>query len=147
MSYFMRFFVADGPPPTLDDISAALQALDDKALLARDASEPNHGDLYYEDALYAEVELNDPGDDLFAEDRDELLDELGKQDAPGVDEAAAALRAATGAMVLRVYEPGHDDPARLNALIDWLFATRTGVLQVDEEGFFDRAGRRIVALL
>jgi hypothetical protein len=147
MSYFIRFLLADGPPPALDDISLALQTLDDAALLARDAAEPGRADLYFGDTLYAEIELNEPGDDLFEEDRDELLDELGKQDAPGVADAAAALRAATGAVVLRVYEPGHDDPARLNALIDWLFETRTGVLQVDEEGFFDRAGRRIVALL
>lgn len=143
----MRFFLADGPPPALDEMAAALMMGDPASLLVRDSAEPGRADLYFSDVLYAEIELNAPGDEIFDEDRDELAEELDKQDDPGADEAKKALAGATGAVVLHVFEPGHDDYTRLNLLIDWLFETRTGVLQVDEEGFFDRTGRRIVALL
>jgi hypothetical protein len=141
----MRFFLSDGPPPALTELAAV--SAEDGGMIAQDASESGRGDLYFGDALYAEVECNRPGDEIFEEDRGDLLDELAKQDDPAAGEAASALTAATGAVVLRVYEPGHDDWPRLNRLIDWLFETRAGVLQVDEEGFFDCDGRKIVALL
>jgi len=147
MSYFMRFFLSDGPPPSLDEMEAVLAAMDAAALIARDAAEPASGDLYFDGVLYAGVEVNAPGDDMFEEDRLDLLDELVKQDDPHAAEAVDAVRWATGAVVLRVYEPGHDDWPRLNLIVDWLFDTRAGLLQVDEEGFFDRTGRKIVALL
>ena len=141
----MRFFLSDGPPPALAELAAVVAA--DGGLIAGDASEPGRGDLYFDGALYAEVEVNAPGDEIFDEDRADLLDELAKQDDPAAAEAAAALRTAAGAVVFRVYEPGHDDWPRMNILVNSLFARRAGVLQVDEEGFFDRDGRKIVALL
>lgn len=143
----MRFFLADGPPPLLDDLANVVRSADAAGLIARDAAEPARGDLYYGDVLYAELEVNRPGDEIFEEDCADLLDELNKQDDPRAELAATALRSSTGAVVMRVYEPGHDDYPRLNVLIDWLFAHRAGVLQVDEEGFFDRDRKRIVALL
>ncbi len=143
----MRFFLVDGPPPALEEVAEALTTRDASSLLTRDAAEPGRGDLYFGDVLYAEIEVNSVGDDVFDEDCEDLLDELGKQDDPGGDEARNALLSATSAVVLRVFEPGHDDFARLNLLVEWLFETRTGVLQVDEEGFFDHTGHRIVALL
>ena len=143
----MRFFLTDGPPPSLDDLAAVVTAADATGLIARDAAEPARGDLYFDGELYAEIEVNAPGDEIFEEDRLDLLDELAKQDDPKAAEAVDALRWATGAVVLRVYEPGHDDWPRLNLIVDWLFETRAGVLQVDEEGFFGRDGQRIVALL
>lgn len=143
----MRFFLTGGPPPLLDDLAAAVTAADPSGLVARDAAEPARGDVYFGGVLYAEVEANGPGDEIFEEDRLDLLDELAKQDDPNAAEAVEVVRWSTGAVVLRVYEPGHDDWPRLNLLVDWLFATRTGLLQVDEEGFFDRDGRKIVALL
>ena len=143
----MRYFLADGPPPALAELQAALSAAESSGLLTTDPSEPERGDLYFSDVLYAEIEVNTPGDEIFDEDRDELLDELGKQDDPKAREAAQALANATGAVVFRVYEPGHDDWPRLSVLVNWLLDTRDGVLQVDEEGIFDRSGRKIVALL
>lgn len=143
----MRFFLADGLPPALDEMMAALKIGDPGSLLVRDSAETGRGDLYFGDVLYAEIELNAPGDEIFDEDCGELAEELDKQDDPGAEEAKKALAEATGAVVLHVFEPGHDDYARLNLLIDWLFETRTGVLQVDEEGFFGRDGKKIVALL
>ncbi|HYO89795.1 MAG TPA: hypothetical protein VER79_14190 [Candidatus Limnocylindrales bacterium] len=147
MSYFMRFFLTDGPPPSVDAIAAALGQRDSAVLLTHDGAEDARADLYFADKLYAEIEVNSLGDEVFDEDRDELLDELAKQDDPRAAEAAEHLRETTGAVVLCVYEPGHEDYPRLNLLIDWLFETRAGTLQVDEEGLFDRYGRRIVALL
>lgn len=143
----MRFFLTGGPPPSLGDLAAAVTAADPSGLVARDAAEPARGDLYFGGVLYAELEANGPGDEIFEEDRLDLLDELAKQDDPNAAEAVEVVRWSTGAVVLRVYEPGHDDWPRLNLIVDWLFATRTGLLQVDEEGFFDHDGRKIVALL
>ncbi len=142
----MRFVFGDGPAPALDVIGGVLRAQDPACEVLIDALEPVYADLLFDGELYAELEINAPGDDLFDEDVEELALELGKQDDPNAAIPLALLRRAQGMLVLHVLRAGHEDFARLEPLFDWLYSTRDGLLQVDQEGFFNQNGR-VVALL
>lgn len=146
MSYYMRFMLTDGTPPSLPEIEAALKAADAEFTVLRDSVDDDVGDLYHGEALYAEIELNHRGDPLCDEDIDDFVEELGKQDDPNREIALDVLNRATGMVVVHVLRAGHENADALNILWDWLFATRQGLLQVDEEGFFNQQ-TRIVALL
>jgi hypothetical protein len=146
MSYFMRFMLTDGAPPTLAEIEAVLTAEDAAFSILRDSAADDSGDLFHADELLAEIELNRRGDPLCDEDLEEFAEELQKQDDPNREIVLDALDRAEGMVVLHVLRAGHENPTLLNQLWEWLFSTRQGLLQVDEEGFFDRE-KRIVSLL
>lgn len=146
MSYFMRFVLTDAAPPSLAEIEAALQAIDPDFLIVQDSSDEESADLMYGDDLFGEIEVNLRGDPLCDEDLEDLADELHKQDDPNREVALQALEQATGLIVVHILRAGHDNFSTLNLLWEWLFTTRQGLLQVDEEGFFDRE-KRIVSLL
>jgi hypothetical protein len=146
MSYFMRFMLTDGAPPTLEDVATALKAVDSAYSLVQDIADSMSGDLYHGDDLYAEIEINLRGDPLCDEDIEDFVEEMNKHDDPNREIALDVLQRATGMVVLHVLRAGHENHLALNQLWDWLFATRAGLLQVDEEGFFDH-NQRIVSLL
>lgn len=146
MSYYMRFILTDGTPPSLDAISDALSKIDSAFTMVQTSGEDEAGDLYYEDELCAEIEINQRGDPLCDEDIEDFVEELHKHDDPKREIVLEYLDRATGMVVAHVLRAGHEDPSILNKLWEWLFSTRKGVLQVDEEGFFDR-DQRIVSLL
>lgn len=146
MSYFMRFVLTDGVPPSINSIAEALNAVDAAFSIAQTTADTASGDLYHGDDLFAEIEINERGDPLCDEDIEDFVEELNKHDDPKRVIALNALERATGMVVLHVLRAGHENPTVLNHLWEWLFATRTGLLQVDEEGFFDHE-QRIVALL
>ena len=146
MSYFMRFILTDGTPPTLEIIAEALRAVDTSFTVTQFSDDSESGDLYYGDDLYAEIEINLRGDPLCDEDIEDFVEELNKHDDPKSEIALNVLQRATGMVVLHVLRAGHENHLALNQLWDWLFATRAGLLQVDEEGFFDH-DQQIVSLL
>jgi hypothetical protein len=146
MSYFMRFIVTDGAPPSLEAITEALSKVDAAFSIVQDSADDTSGDLYYDDDLFAELEINARGDPLCDEDIEDFVDELHKNDDPKRQIALTVLEQATGMVVAHILREGHENPAVLNHLWDWLFATRAGLLQVDEEGFFDHEGR-VVSML
>lgn len=146
MSYYMRYFMTDGAPPSLASIETALKHQDSAFAVVVDGTDDTAGDLYHRDDLYAEIEINQRGDPLCDEDIEDFEEELNKQDDPNRSIALDVLKQATGMVVLHVLRAGHEDPARLNVLWDWLFQTRAGLLQIDEEGFFNVEGR-VVSLL
>lgn len=146
MSYYMRFILTDGAPPPLDAMNTALKALDAAFDIPRDSSDPEVGELYHGDELLGEIETNQRGDPLCDEDLEDFREELDKQDDPNRQIALDVLKRATGMVVMHILRAGHENPGMVNRLWDWLFTTRAGLLQVDEEGFFD-GERRIVSML
>ena len=146
MSYFMRFILTDGAPPSLESVAEALSKVDAEFTIVKDSADTVSGDLYYDDDLCAEIEINQRGDPLCDEDIEDFVEELNKHDDPKRQIALEVLEQATGMIVVHVLRAGHENPAVLNHLWDWLFATRAGLHQVDEEGFFDHEGRVISML-
>jgi hypothetical protein len=146
MSYHMRFILTDGAPPSLEALEATFKAADPSFFIERDAADVSCGDLYHGDEVYAEIEINLRGDPVCDEDIEEFQEELEKHDDPNRLLVLDVLARATGMVVLRILLAGHENQQHLNVLWDWLFESRSGLLQVDSEGFFDRE-KRVVSLL
>lgn len=144
MGYYMRYMVTDGDL-RIEELQQALAAVDPAYRLEIHAEPRNNsGDLYYGDQLYAEVEVNRPGDELFEDEIDELLEvveEAGDAEAP--EQVARVLREATAIVGVRVLWQGRDPGptlARLDPLWEWLHEHREGMLQADGEGYYDVDG-------
>lgn len=150
MSYYMRFIVADtstdAAPLHLDAVDALLKAVDPAFAVRIDPMLPDAGDLFYGDEAYAIIEINRPGDEIFEDELDELREAVSVHDSPRKAAVLVTLDAATHMIALEITEAGDENLASLEPFWDALFARYAGLLQVDEEGFFNRDGR-VIALI
>lgn len=152
MGYYMRYIVLEPleklqtHPLTLGEIEIALRQLDPEysVELPQDVVY-EMADLNYGGQVYVELEINRPGDDLFADEQAELIDELDSYtfDATEGQAAQAKLRhrlqQASLMVIARIIygDNGLTDGVRLlEPLWDWLFRMYDGVLQVDYEGYY-----------
>lgn len=141
MSYYMRFIITEAVPLDLPAVDAVLKSVDSAFAVRIDPMVPESGDLLYGDTAYAIVEVNQPGDDIFEEDIDELKEAVSFHDNPRKAEVLAVLDSAQRMIALEILEAGDENLVALEPFWDALFARYKGLLQVDEEGFFDREGR------
>src|SRR5262245_3544957 len=82
MGYYMRFFDTSEKPLTIGDIEGALRGVDPAYRLeVPEGAKIPQADLYLRDGLYAEIEINEPGDGLFKDEIAEMLEFL--KDAEG----------------------------------------------------------------
>src|SRR5262245_26817058 len=77
MPYYMRYFDTSSEPLAMEDIEAAIKRENPAYWMEifKDGQRPL-ADLYLGDALFAQIELNQPGDGLFDEEIREMLDAL-----------------------------------------------------------------------
>jgi hypothetical protein len=141
MSYYMRFIITDAVPLDLSAVDALLKSVDPAFTVRIDPMLPEAGDLLYRDTAYAIIEINRPGDEIFDEDIDELKEAVDFHDDPRKADVLAMLNAAQQMIALEIMEAGDENLVALEPFWDALFARYKGLLQVDEEGFFDRDGR------
>jgi hypothetical protein len=137
MSYFMRYILTEDVID-LAALEQALHEIDPLFSIHIDQSEPNSGDLYYGEAVYGEIAINQPGETVFDEDMAELreiLEPIEDVLKPGV---LRVLDAADAMIALLVLEAGHSNPEKLDVLWDYCFDHYPGVLQVDDEGYYNR---------
>jgi hypothetical protein len=150
LGYYMRYIVTEERTLDLRILEHALHEQDSAYRLENLQFEPYEAaDLGYGDEVYAEIEINRRGDDLFADEVEILLDELDNWEFE-LDEdrtVQAALRQMVeGARVIvavRVLfgDNGLEDGIRLlETLWRWMFDAYDGVLQVDYEGYYDGEG-------
>lgn len=144
MGYYMRFFTTDKNTSSIDDLNPLLQARHPSwRLKTLDGASNPSADIMFGEKLLGELEVNKPGDGLFEEEIDELLDFIdasNKGDREGVEEL---LQNATAAYVVRVLLRGRDRESTLETLdIFWevLFQQHSGMLQADSEGYYDSSG-------
>lgn len=141
MGYFMRFFITDPTPITLNDIAAALTAIDSAFALNPDPQLVDFGALQHSGKLLADVEINHAGEDILDEDRDELRELLTFSQHDSRDRVVKVIDAVQSAVVLEAYWQGWDSEPVLektDLLFDWLFDHYSGLLLMDGEGFFDK---------
>lgn len=136
MSYFMRYLYT-GTSANLEQIEAALHDIDPQFRIQFDPSDHESGDLYYDEQVFGEIAFNREGDEVFTEDIDELRELIAPIEDPLTPLIQSVLDNAQSLVALRVLEAGHNNPDILEQLWDWLFDHHPGVLQVDEEGFYD----------
>jgi hypothetical protein len=139
MSYFIRYIITQGST-TLAHIDAALQAADASFRIQIDPGDGDTGDLYYGEEVLGEISIDGVGGTVFNEDIEELRELLAPLNDPMRPLIQTALDNAQNMVALHVLEAGHNNPDILDTLWDWMFSHHPGLLQVDDEGFYDYDG-------
>ncbi len=136
MGYFIRYYSTDPQPIELKTVGSALNKRDKKYRIVA-------GDLYFGEDVLGEIEVCRRGDELFEDERDEFqeaLDDREGGDPFHIEKVRDTLRRAQSALVVRVLstERSQDDAVELlEPLWQWCFENRKGLLQVDDEGWYD----------
>jgi hypothetical protein len=94
-------------------------------------------------AVYGAIEINAPGDGLFDEEIEWMLEEVEESEGEGKTKVKRALEQAKAIVALQVLWQGRgteETMEKLEPLWEWLFANRQGLLQADAEGYYDSSG-------
>jgi hypothetical protein len=136
----MRFFDTTDEPLTIAAIETALKRENQAYRLYAEPGEavPTCG-LYLGDALYAGVEINEPGDGLFDKDIREMLDSLQDTEGTARTRVEEVLKSAKRIVAVQVLWEDRAEEAftAIDPLWNWLFLTRKGLLYVSGEGYYD----------
>ena len=144
MGYYMRFITTEKKPSSIGELNALLQTR--KAnwnLEIEEASKRPSADIKFGEHLLGELELNQPGDGLFDEEIEELLEFIEEDCKGDRSRVENLLRNATAAYVVRVLSQGRESGETLEYLdVFWevLFQRHDGLLQADAEGYYDDSG-------
>lgn len=140
MAYYMRYITSNLDPIQFDALGAYLYGIDQEYRYFVDDFDEQSAELIYKGERIATLEINARGDQLFDEDIEDLIELLTFITDSRTEEIINQLKSAQAMLVAAVYWPG-DDPepvfSLLDPLWDWLFANRPGLLQADNEGFYD----------
>ena len=133
----MRYIVADDQPVSLEDIGKAFA----KAGVDYDVEgEETEVTITYQGRPIGHVTLNVPGDGLFEEERDELIEFAEEGNEAQKRRVIDVLRAAREIVAVQVLF-GNGDTGwtldRLSPLWTWLQSNRRGLVQADGEGYYD----------
>ncbi len=140
MAYYMRYITADREAITFKLLKEILLNLEGEYHLKIDEHDEQRAELSYHDLRIADLEINAQGEQLFDEDMEDLIELLSFTSHPNAETVTGVLNTAQTMIVAAVYWQG-DDPEPAFSLIDplwdWLFENRPGLLQADNEGFYD----------
>lgn len=144
MPYRMRYFDTSDEPLTIQDIQEAMKREnpDYRLEIFKDSKRPL-ADLYFGDAIYAQIEINQPGDGLFDEEIQEMLDFLldcEGEDRKRVEKLLKAAKQTIAVQVLWQDREAEETLSRIDPLWQWLFLSRKGLLHADGEGYYDEDG-------
>ncbi|MCS7072508.1 MAG: hypothetical protein NZM00_13460 [Anaerolinea sp.] len=151
MGEYWRYFFTDGVV-TLADLEQGFRTLSEqfwfepfseRFWLAPDQASENVADLMYGDDIYAEIEINTAQGDLFRDDVDMLREQLANaspDDRAAVERIEAIFASARGMIALRPTDFGIVYLDRIKPIWDWVMARWPGMLQVDDDGYYDRDG-------
>jgi hypothetical protein len=133
----MRYIVADEQLVSLEDIGKAFA----KAGVEYDVDgEETEVTITYQGRPIGHVTLNVPGDGLFEEERDELIEFAEEGNEAQKRRVIDVLRAAREIVAVQVLF-GNEDTGwtldRLSPLWTWLQSNRRGLVQADGEGYYD----------
>jgi hypothetical protein len=142
MGYYMRFLDTSEKPLAIDEIEGAMRNVDPAYRLEAPESARMipQADLNLGDGLYAEIEINQPGDGLFEDEIAEMLEFLEDAEGKGRKRVEVVLKGARRIVSVRVLGQGRQTEetlAGIDPLWKWLFSTRDGLLQADGEGYYD----------
>jgi hypothetical protein len=137
MGYYLRFITTDTNLIDLKKIGEILQSTDPKYALE---IQNNDATLMYDGDPYADMEINLPGDGLFDDEIEELIEFL--EDAKGRKKkrVQTILKEAEQMLAVQVVFGGRDLDVTFNRIDPiWvhLFEHHKGLLQADGEGYYD----------
>jgi len=131
MSYFMRYISTDTAPITLAQLEQALQAVNSRYRIVNNV-------LHLGDDVYGDLEINLPGDELFADEITELQETVSDTRSKQKRTVLETLQQATAIVAVQVLWQNREMETTLQGLDPlwtWLLAHRQGLLQVDGEGY------------
>jgi hypothetical protein len=150
MGYYMRFIVTDQQEVNLSIIENALKAVDTAyALQIEPDASAEYADLLYSGSPYGELEIKRPGETIFSEEMEELQEFIEAAEGER-GPVLASLQQATSIVALRVLWQDREAEAtlgKIDPLWHWLFENRSGLLQADGEGYYDRTGLILTLIL
>jgi|SRR6185369_10142551 len=136
----MRYIVDDERPITVDDVRRAFAVEDEDYVV--DGKDPEAG-VALDGRMIAHVTMNIPGDGLFDEERAELSEAAESGEGPGKATVLETLASARAILAVQVLFGNSDPDETLEALTplwSWLQDNRRGLLQADDEGYYDADG-------
>jgi hypothetical protein len=140
MGYYMRFFVTDQQPVTLDMLESAFKAIDPSyAIVDRHPTRAENGILIHDDEPYGEIEINNPGDSLFESELNEFREFLADAQGPNKQVVLDALNGTRAIIAVRVLwqdRESEDTLKKIDPLWAWLEKNHQGMGQADGEGFY-----------
>lgn len=140
MGDFFRFLVSDSCDLDLPALESIFQEQDTRFAILIETAEPNYGELLHESEVLGEIELNRLGEIVFDEDISDLVELLQEVDAGNKDQVIELVQATNSMIVLQLTEAGHEAYDFIDPVWDVLFARCGGLLQVDDEGYYDPNG-------
>jgi hypothetical protein len=150
MAYFMRFLITGDYSPSVENMRQTLVSRDASyELISRQPVPYETLVLTHAGEEYAEIDFNRPGDDLFADELDDLLEELDEtvfdteEDSRVRDVVAEQVRETRLILSAEILFGDNflEDGIRLiDPLWDWLFEQTDGLLKIDNEGYYDADG-------
>jgi len=143
MGYYMRFILDDERHVSLDLFESALKAVDRAYAIERDEKDDIEGVLTYDGDVYGKIEINHPGDGLFDEEIEELIDKVNIAAGERKSKVLKVLSGAGNIIAVQVLfgeRASEDTIDKISPLWEWLLANRGGLLQADDEGYYDREG-------
>lgn len=138
MGDFIRYILTEPHDLTLEGVEKGLRQVDPEFAIVVDQAAQNMGDVLLGGEVFGEIELNRPEDQVFDEDIEDLREQL--VDIPNSEKAVVmkALAKATGMIAFQITEEGHDQYGQIDAFWDWLFVHYAGLLQIDDEGYYNQ---------
>ena len=138
MSYYVRYISTDVTDTTRSTLQQALKERDSQYFIAES------GELKHGEEVYGVVEINRSGDGLFEEEIEELKefvkDVRGKR-KPDVLKTLDDAKAIVAVQVLFGDRQTEATLQKVDPLWEWLISHRSGLLQADDEGYYDQTGR------
>jgi hypothetical protein len=133
----MRYIVADEQPVMREDIRKAFAKAGVDYDVDREETEVT---ITYQGKPIGHVTLNVPGDGLFEEERDELIEFAEDGNETQKRRVIDSLRAAREIVAVQVLFGNGDTDWTLDCLSPlwtWLQSNRRGLIQADGEGYYD----------
>ena len=138
MSYYVRYISTDVTDTTRSTLQQALKERDSQYFIAES------GELKHGEEVYGVVEINRPGDGLFEEEIEELkefVEDVRGKRKPDVLKTLDDAKAIVAVQVLFGDRQTEATLQKLDPLWEWLISHRSGLLQADDEGYYDQTGR------
>ncbi len=142
MGYFMRFISGDPRMLDMKAIGDVLTEIDPHYLMQPTDLE-DLIEVYYDGALYGQIEIDTRGEEMFTDDISAFTEMLGQPTTPQEIIVADSLKAATQIIAVEMFWEGTNGETtfeKFDPLWDWLFINRKGILQADTEGFYNAEG-------
>ncbi|GAB5407291.1 MAG: hypothetical protein Aurels2KO_55220 [Aureliella sp.] len=136
MGYYMRYIDTESTPLTVDELGDALDSFNTAYSIM-------DGDLAHDGELYGEIEINHRGTELCDEELGELQDFVEDSEGEHKQRVVDTLKSANSIIAVRVLWQGREPGPtleKLDPLWNWLLSNRSGLMQADDEGYYDSTG-------